>query len=83
MYSWGVRYTLTVKFDMKVDITIEKEKITELSQISSERFRKIRKPLNFRDTAHATEYSDNTGKTSKWNGSPGKSSRSSSFYRNS
>ena len=41
MYSWGVRFTLTVKFDMEVDTTIEKEKITEVSQISSESFRKI------------------------------------------
>ena len=55
MYSWGVRFTLTVKFDMEVDTTIEKEKLTEVSQISSESFRKIQKLLNFRDAARPTE----------------------------
>ena len=83
MYSWGVRFTLTVKFDMEVDTTIEKEKITEVSQISSESFRKIQKLLNFRDAARPTEYSDNTGKTIKWNGNSENSSKSSSFFRNS
>ena len=47
------------------------------------KFPEIQKLLNFRDAARPTEYSDNTGKTIKWNGNSENSSKLSSFFRNS